>query len=328
MIRDINRPLLYRLLKIHNLLKIKKYASLEEMAEECGMSPRNTARDIRTMRDDLGLDLAFSKEQGKYYYENEAGDLRIPPIKFTAGELFAIFLAEKVLPQLDKKLRNSLDNVLNKIRFLAPEKTNVSMGELSNLFSIDLKPTSELSEKNDAMIKKAMKLNKTLKITYYSPHNRQETCREIEPYAMHFTFGNWYLIGHCLLRKETRTFSADNIRKIEVTSNAFVKPKNFSVEIYMGNAWGIVKGKTQMVKIKFAPTIAQWVANKKWIKGQKSEILTDGSALMEFTVDGLDEISRWVLSFGEKATVVSPKELKQMVLDKAKAIIKNNSVKK
>lgn len=324
MIRDINRPLLYRLSKIHNLLKIKKYVSLDEMAEECGMSLRNTARDIQTLRNDLGLDLAFSREKKSYYYENEAADLRIPPIKFTEGELFAIFLAEKVLPQLDKKLRNSLDNVLNKIRFLASEKANLSMDDLSDLISVDLKPTSELSDTNDALIKKAIKNKKTLKITYYSPHNREETLREFEPYQMHFAFGNWYLIGLCRLRNETRTLSIDNIRKMEITNNSFTKPKDFSIEKYMGNAWGIVKGKTQTVKIKFAPTIAQWVINKKWIKGQKAEIQKDGSAIMEFTVDGLDEISRWVLSFGEKATVITPKELKQIVLLKAKEIIKNN----
>ncbi len=324
MIRDINRPLLYRLLKIHNLLRIKKFASLEEMAEECGMSVRNTARDIQTLRYDLGLDLAFSKEKGKYYYENDEGDLRIPPIKFTAGELFAIFLGEKVLPQLDKKLKDALDNVLNKIRFLAPEQTNVSMNELAELFSVDLKPTSELSEKTDTLLKKAMKTGKTIQVTYYSPHNRQETVREIEPYAVHFTLGNWYLIGFCRLRKETRTFSLDNIRALEITNNSFTRPKDFSVEKYMGKAWGIVKGKTQTVKIKFAPAIAQWVIGKKWLKDQKAVVQKDGSAIMEFTVDGLDEIARWVLSFGEKAAVVSPKELKTIVLEKAKAIVRNN----
>lgn len=324
MIKDINRPLLYRLLKIHNLLKIKKYVTLEEMAEECGMSARNTARDIRTMRDDLGLDLAYSKEKGKYYYENDVDNLKIPPIKFTAGELLAILLAEKVIPQLDKKFKKAVDNVLNKIRFLAPEETNVSTTEMIDLFSVDLKPTAELSDKNDSLIKKAMKNKKTLNITYFSPHNIEETIREIEPYAMHFTLGNWYLIGHCQLRKEIRTFSIDNIKEIEITKNSFVKPADFTVEKYMGNAWGIVKGQTQKVKIKFAPTIAQWVINKKWLKGQKATLQKDGSAVMEFSVDGLDEIARWVLSFGEKATVVSPKELKQLILDKAKAIVENN----
>ncbi len=324
MIRDINRPLLYRLVKIHNLLKSKKYASIAEMSEACGMSERNTARDIQTMRNDLGLELAFNKEIGKYHYETETADLRIPPIKFTAGELFAIFMAEKILPQLDKKLRTTLDNVLNKIRFLASEQTNVTVGELSELFSIDLRAMSELCDKNDALIKKAMKTNKTLNITYYSPHNREETTREFEPYTMHFTFGNWYLIGRCRLRNDLRTLSVDNIRCLEITANTFTKPKDFSVDQYMGKAWGIVKGKTQAVEIKFSATIADWVKSKKWAQDQKHIQLKDGSVVMKFTVDGLDEIARWVLSFGEKATVLSPIELKTMVVDKAKAILKNN----
>lgn len=325
MIRDITRPLLYRLYKIHGLLHAKKYATMQEMAEVCGMSERSIARDIKVLREDLGLDLEFDKNLKKYHYAEPVSDLRIPPIRFTAGELFAIFLAEKVLPQLDKKYQKLFDNVLNKVRFLAPEKTNVSVGEAMDFFSVDLRPTSELSDKSDVLIKKAIHTGKTLQLTYYSPHNRQETKREFEPYAMHFTFGNWYLIGRCKLRNELRTLSIDNIREIEITKNTFTKPKDFTVEKYMGKAWGIVKGKPQAVEIKFAPTIADWVKSKKWTVDQKHIQLKDGSVVMKFTVDGLDEIARWILSFGEKATVISPVELKIMVVDKAKAILKNNN---
>ena len=39
----------------------------------------------------------------------------------------------------------------------------------------------------------------------------------------------------------------------------------------------------------------------------------DGSAVLKFRVDGLDEITWWILSYGDKVEVLAPYTLRQRI---------------
>jgi proteasome accessory factor B len=50
----------------------------------------------------------------------------------------------------------------------------------------------------------------------------------------------------------------------------------------------------------------------------------DGSAIVEFRVDGLNEITWWILGYGDQVQVLAPKALRERVLEVAKNMIKLN----
>jgi len=50
----------------------------------------------------------------------------------------------------------------------------------------------------------------------------------------------------------------------------------------------------------------------------------DGSALVEFRVDGLSEITWWVLGYGDQVRVLSPKNLRKRILEIAENVVKIN----
>ncbi len=56
-----------------------------------------------------------------------------------------------------------------------------------------------------------------------------------------------------------------------------------------------------------------FIWEKIWHESQKVSKLPDGSLEVAFRVAGLDEIKRWVLSFGPEAVVLEPEKLKEMV---------------
>ena len=68
-----------------------------------------------------------------------------------------------------------------------------------------------------------------------------------------------------------------------------------------------------MVKVRISPSWARWVGEKIWHESQKITKLPDGGLDITFRVAGLDEIKRWVLSFGPEVVVLVPKKLKEMV---------------
>jgi len=67
------------------------------------------------------------------------------------------------------------------------------------------------------------------------------------------------------------------------------------------------------VKVRISPGWARWVGEKIWHESQKITKLPNGSLEITFRVAGLDEIKRWVLSFGPEAVVLEPETLKEMV---------------
>ena len=67
------------------------------------------------------------------------------------------------------------------------------------------------------------------------------------------------------------------------------------------------------VKVRISPGWARWVSEKTWHESQKVTRLADGGLEVAFRVAGLDEIKRWILSFGPECQVLEPEKLKEMV---------------
>jgi predicted DNA-binding transcriptional regulator YafY len=81
----------------------------------------------------------------------------------------------------------------------------------------------------------------------------------------------------------------------------------------MRHSFKVIHDELYRVKVRISPGWARWVGEKIWHESQKVTKLPDGSLEITFRVAGLDEIKRWVLSFGPEAAVLKPENLKEMV---------------
>ena len=81
----------------------------------------------------------------------------------------------------------------------------------------------------------------------------------------------------------------------------------------MRHSFKVMHDELYTVKVRISPGWARWVAEKIWHDSQKITKLPDGSLEITFRVAGLDEIKRWILSFGPEAAVWEPEKLKEMV---------------
>ena len=64
-----------------------------------------------------------------------------------------------------------------------------------------------------------------VRITYRSLSREEETVREIEPWSVFATLGNWYVQGYCRLVGDERVFRVDRIRLLELTDSHFERPE-------------------------------------------------------------------------------------------------------
>ncbi len=99
--------------------------------------------------------------------------------------------------------------------------TRAIIPEAESSISIDVSGESETLQ----LLKQAAAHNSVIRITYRSLSRENETTREVEPWAVFATLGNWYVQGHCRLVDAERVFRVDRIRDIEVLQTQFDRPQ-------------------------------------------------------------------------------------------------------
>jgi proteasome accessory factor C len=98
-------------------------------------------------------------------------------------------------------------------RALLPEGTGV--------IDVDLAGEPELV----AILREAAGSNSVVEITYTSLSRDQTTVREVEPWSVFSSMGNWYLSGHCRMAGAERSFRVDRVRRAVTTGAKFDPPK-------------------------------------------------------------------------------------------------------
>ena len=81
----------------------------------------------------------------------------------------------------------------------------------------------------------------------------------------------------------------------------------------MRHSFKVMHDELYTVKVRISPGWARYVGEKIWHESQKAKKNGDGSLELTFRVAGLDEIRRWVLSFGAEVLVLAPEKLIKMV---------------
>ena len=96
----------------------------------------------------------------------------------------------------------------------------VVMPDAGSAISVDVSGEPETL----ARLKGAAADQRVVRITYRSLSRETETVRDIEPWAVFTTLGNWYVQGHCRLVDGERVFRVDRIRRSEVLDEGFDRP--------------------------------------------------------------------------------------------------------
>jgi predicted DNA-binding transcriptional regulator YafY len=92
-----------------------------------------------------------------------------------------------------------------------------------------------------------------------------------------------------------------------------LRPLRERLDDFMRNSFKVMHDELHTVKVRISPCWARWVGEKIWHESQKLVKLSDGSLEMTFRVAGLDEIKRWILSFGPEAEVIEPRSFRETV---------------
>lgn len=297
-----------RLLYILNLLRSRKNLNASQLAIECGVTERSVYRDILTL----------SEANIPIYYDNGyklASGNFLPPMNFTFDEYSCLKMALESSPLIETgKYSNTLKQILAKVEAgLSPQVKDIKR-TTRDTTHIEI-PTSHPGPANEeifALLEEAINDTRQLKIKYDAIESGLAE-RLVEPYFIIFRARAFYFVAFCHKRSLFRTFRLDRVRQIELTPNQFIRDSEISAQDYFKGSWGVFSGAPVDVVVRFKGSAAKVVRGSQHHADEEIEIISDDEIIYRVRVNGLFEIKRWIVGFGEQAEVVSPDVLKDQL---------------
>lgn len=112
------------------------------------------------------------------------------------------------------------------------------------------------------------------------------------------------------------------INEVEMTDKLFEFPKDYDFEKVFNREFGVIKDKAFEVEVQFKGWAAKYVTERTWSPNQK--IIEDGSGKirLSFVTASEEELTAWLLSFGEEAILLKPRWLVKKVKEKIESLHK------
>ena len=98
---------------------------------------------------------------------------------------------------------------------------------------------------------------------------------------------------------------------------------DFSIGRYLEQSFGVFARPTKTkhtIHIAFDSFAAPLVQERQWHPSQKVKQLRDGGIELSLTLGNLEEVERWILSWGRHAQVLAPPELKERIANTVSAL--------
>jgi len=295
-----------------------------DLAKIFGTSRRTIFRDLKELQA-VGVPYRYDAKTGSYTIDPE---FFLPPIDLNLQEaLSLLLLVRKARGQIQLPFKNSALLAALKIENNLPVKIKQYCNTALRNISTKVGPQAPMNllDKTFAQLQKAIARKRKVNIFYHSLFEGKAIGLELSPYHLLYNQRAWYVLGRSSLHKSIRTFKLNRIRELGILDKCFLDGEDFDLADYLGRAWSMIpEGRIYNIKLRFLPKVAENVTEVQWHSTQKVQRNSDGSATIEFRVDGLGEITWWVLGYGDQVQVLAPKALRQRVLQAAKNMIALN----
>lgn len=308
---------LERLVKMADEINNGRCPDVEHFCREFEVQKRTVYADIRALKEQLGMEIEFDRFKGGYV--NRKPDKTLPEFDLTTGEVFALTLGKEMLSQYTgTSFEPILQTAIEKICERLPGKVKVDAADVRSIVKFNPGGVIPISRKMFLDLNKACEKHLYADITHFGARSGEITERRIEPYRLLENRGTWYVVGYCHLRKDRRIFALHRIQQWALSNEHFLPADDKEIDNWVESAFLIEHGDgEQTVKIRFCAAAARYIRERNWHPSQKLQEDSDGSCTITLITQSLDEIKRWVLTYGTEAEVVEPSSLRDAIRQEA-----------
>ncbi len=315
------KPQHQRLLFIDRKIQEGGFPNCRSLAEEWEVSSKTIQRDLDYLRYQLGAPLEYSAGERGYYYTEPR--YQLPAMDVKESDLFAIYLAEKLLRQYEgTPVYHNLSQVFRKIEDSLPAKTCLGPGSDFSRFSFFSAAQTVIKPGIWQAVFEGLRTLRSLDIDYSVPSATGATTgRRIDPYHGVRFEGDWYVIAYCHLRREIRTFSLARMQAAQLSNVTFTIAPEFDFQAITASHFGVHwSDRLTRVRVRFSKEVAPYIRERIWHESQQISDAADGGLLLELTVSHLFDLKKWLLSWGCQARVLEPAELAEQMAEEARAM--------
>ncbi len=284
---------------------------IQELAERAGTTPETLLKDVRLLAERFD-DPAGFVEAVQIFVEPDRLEVRsehfLRPMRLTVAELAALelglsLLSSELAPEEQPAItgaRNRLDAALARL----PD----------DVVPDALRHAAHGGRADPALLtqlRKAYRARRKLALRYRKAGSETTSERIACPFAVVFSSGHWYLVAHCDGVEGIRVFRVDRIEEVRILDETYSVPDSFRVSEVFSNGCAFVSEVAEKVRIRFAPRVARWIAERE---GGKLD--ADGSYLQELPLADLDWLVRYALQYGSEAEVLEPATARNALIDR------------
>jgi len=313
-----------RIVQILTALQSGEHYGADDLGKLLGISRRSVFRDLKEL-ESIGVPYSYDTKKGSYKINPE---FFLPPIDLNLKEALSLcLLIHKTRGHLPLPFKNSALFAALKIENNLPAKIRQYCQSALRNVSIQtdkFAPAAAL-DRIFSDLQRAIVQKRKVNIAYMSLFERKRIVTDLSCYHLMYNQRAWYALGYSSLHKQVRTFKINRIKKLTPLEKCYIDGEKFDLAEYLSVAWNMIpEGKIYNIKLRFLPKVAQNVAEVNWHSTQKVTRNIDGSATVEFRVDGLGEITWWILGYGDQVQVLAPKVLRKRIIKMAENLIALN----
>lgn len=283
-----------------------------ELEEALGVSANQIVRDIAQVTDRAFYHAAGESNETQILIEAEGiqmlarGEFRRPP-RLTTTEAFALGVGLRSLacecqdhPARQARLTDLATRLERDLATASP------LGAGDILLDSGLDP-----EGIRTVLRDATRDQRACRIRYLKPGDETPAERVIHPYAMVYAERWWYVMGHCVEKRDLRRFRLDRILRAELLEDGFAPPAHFEPRSQVTSGKMFVAPETSDVRVRYSPRIAAWIRERE----PQAVPQEDGSAIVVHQVADPQWLIGHVLQYAAEAEILDPPEYRELMVE-------------
>lgn len=305
-----------RLLTLLDLLQSRPGVTTAHLAERLEVETRSVRRYI-TMLQDIGIPVEAVR--GRYGGYRLRPGFTLPPLMWTADEAVAITLGLQAIRQTGlAQAMPIVEGALAKVERVLPQALRERVQAVQQAVRLDLPArSSDEAGRYIALLSMAAARGQRVSIRYQARPGEEHE-RMFDCYGLVYHNGQWYAVGYCHLRQDTRTFRLDRIQALALREERFTPPATFDSQAYIIQAFAAIPSRW------LAEVLLQ--ADIEHIKEAVPATFatleeTPAGILLRAYDDDLQHTARFLVNLGCPFRVIRPPELVEEIRALATALL-------